>query len=54
MCYFVAEMAEPIQQLTRNNSPQGRETIPFTLIQRKEKVRFPSPAEVLIVFSIHT
>ncbi|XP_068803724.1 heme-binding protein 2 [Struthio camelus] len=32
------DMAEPIQQLTRNNSPQERQTIPFTLIQRKEKL----------------
>uniref|UniRef100_A0A8B9D263 HEBP2 protein n=1 Tax=Anser cygnoides TaxID=8845 RepID=A0A8B9D263_ANSCY len=34
------DMAEPIQQLTRNNSPQERQTIPFTLIQRKEKYEF--------------
>ncbi|KAK2536558.1 heme-binding protein 2 [Columba livia] len=32
------DMAEPIQQLTRNNSPQERQSIPFTLIQRKEKL----------------
>ncbi|KAJ7403066.1 hypothetical protein BTVI_80918 [Pitangus sulphuratus] len=32
------DMAEPIQQLTRNNNPQERQTIPFTLIQRKEKL----------------
>ncbi|XP_019412147.1 PREDICTED: heme-binding protein 2-like [Crocodylus porosus] len=31
------DMAEPIQQLTRNNHPQQREHVPFTLIQRKEK-----------------
>ncbi|KAF2982518.1 hypothetical protein EK904_011215 [Melospiza melodia maxima] len=31
-------MAEPIQQLTRNNNPQERQSIPFTLIQRKEKL----------------
>lgn len=37
-------MAEPIQQLTRNNNPQERQTIPFTLIQRKEKVLLPFPA----------
>ncbi|NXM76398.1 HEBP2 protein, partial [Serilophus lunatus] len=32
------DMAEPIQQLTRNNNPQERQSIPFTLIQRKEKL----------------
>ena len=42
MLYFVADMAEPIQQLTRNNSPQERQSIPFTLIQRKEQVPIPS------------
>ncbi|XP_053123715.1 uncharacterized protein LOC128332910 isoform X3 [Hemicordylus capensis] len=31
------DMAEPIQQLTRNNHPQRRERIPFTVINRKEK-----------------
>ncbi|KAJ1104063.1 hypothetical protein NDU88_001478 [Pleurodeles waltl] len=31
------EMAEPIQQLTRNNHPQERETVPFLLLHRKEK-----------------
>ncbi|XP_039769953.1 heme-binding protein 1-like [Ornithorhynchus anatinus] len=30
-------MAEPIQQLTRNNQQQERETVPFTILQRKEK-----------------
>ncbi|XP_053123714.1 heme-binding protein 1-like isoform X2 [Hemicordylus capensis] len=32
------DMAEPIQQLTRNNHPQRRERIPFTVINRKEKL----------------
>nr|XP_060610854.1 heme-binding protein 1-like isoform X1 [Anolis sagrei ordinatus] len=31
------DMAEPIQQLTRNNQQQDRETVPFTVINRKEK-----------------
>ncbi|CAM4573717.1 heme-binding protein 2-like [Lepidochelys kempii] len=31
------DMAEPIQQLTRNNQHQERESIPFTLVHRKEK-----------------
>ncbi|KAG6929454.1 heme binding protein 1 [Chelydra serpentina] len=33
----IADMAEPIQQLTRNNQHQEMESIPFTLIHRKEK-----------------
>ncbi|XP_029454328.1 heme-binding protein 1-like isoform X2 [Rhinatrema bivittatum] len=31
------DMAEPIQQLTRNNHPQERERVPFKLLSRKEK-----------------
>ncbi|XP_069494852.1 heme-binding protein 1-like [Ambystoma mexicanum] len=31
------DMAEPIQQLTRNNRQQERETVPFLLLNRKEK-----------------
>uniref|UniRef100_A0ACB8G6T3 Uncharacterized protein n=1 Tax=Sphaerodactylus townsendi TaxID=933632 RepID=A0ACB8G6T3_9SAUR len=31
------DMAQPIQQLTRNNHGQGRESISFTVIKRKEK-----------------
>nr|XP_056707658.1 heme-binding protein 1-like [Euleptes europaea] len=30
-------MAQPIRQLTRNNHSQERESIPFTVINRKEK-----------------
>ncbi|XP_048342599.1 heme-binding protein 1-like isoform X2 [Sphaerodactylus townsendi] len=35
--YTKANMAQPIQQLTRNNHGQGRESISFTVIKRKEK-----------------
>ncbi|XP_042194290.1 heme-binding protein soul3 [Callorhinchus milii] len=31
------EMAEPIQQLTRNNQPQDREMVPFAQISQKKK-----------------
>nr|XP_034991731.1 heme-binding protein 1-like [Zootoca vivipara] len=31
-------MAEPIQQLTRNNHPQERESVPFVVIARKEQL----------------
>ncbi|KAM8920730.1 heme-binding protein 2-like [Pelodytes ibericus] len=31
------EMAEPIQQLSRNNRPEERENVPFLLLNRKEK-----------------
>nr|XP_028572861.1 heme-binding protein 1-like [Podarcis muralis] len=32
------DMAEPIQQLTRNNHPQERESVPFVVIARKEQL----------------
>ncbi|XP_072843056.2 heme-binding protein 2 [Pogona vitticeps] len=32
-----SDMAQPIQQMTRNNHLQERESVPFTLINRKEK-----------------
>lgn len=36
---LLADMAEPIQQITTNNNgTHERETVPFTLISRKEKV----------------
>ncbi|KAG8449155.1 hypothetical protein GDO86_015999 [Hymenochirus boettgeri] len=31
------EMAQPIQQLTRNNSTEGRQRVPFLLLNHKEK-----------------
>ncbi|XP_015282144.1 PREDICTED: heme-binding protein 1-like [Gekko japonicus] len=32
------DMAQPIQQLTRNNHSQERESVPFTVMSRKEKL----------------